>query len=776
MFLFLVFILPLWLLPYTIFPLGFNKAFLFYIITVLVALAWFISILQKASFRIPKSAALLALAGIVAVGLASSLFSSNFNLSLIGYGNEVGTFFSLLLLAAALFLVSIFFQSEKRAMAFYAALFASAFLVFIFQLFRAGFNVSLFPWDIFPDKISNTIGSWNEVGIFFGLIALLSVVFLEMFRLSKSIKILFLAALIISLAAAAFVNFTAIWIVLGILFLVFLVYLFSVHSASASESPELVTSERRQPKIIRFAIIALLVVIFFIMAKTLVGDFVSSVGVSSIEVRPAWSATWQVIKSSLKESAFVGSGPNTFFYDWLKFKPKEINSTVFWSYPFTAGIGLLPSYLASGGILTGLAWLVFFGFVLFYGLKIIAYSENEILKGLLIASFLASLYLWIFTIVYVPGFLIVSLAFLVTGVFIALLARSGRIKIIEATFLNKPKLGFVSSLFIVLLMIGGVASLYLLCQKYWAAYSYGEAINLSNRGGNIDEIENLVNRAIRFDPQDIYYRTLSQIGLARLQQLASRTDLSPDDLRIQFQNVLASAIGSSQNATVLNPLDFLNWMSLGQVYEAIIPFGITGAEDAAVNAYKEASLRAPFDPRPLFSAGRAEIQAGDTKSGRSFLEGSIKIKGDYAPAIFLLAQLEAQEGNLKEAIERTEETLYLAPNDVGVLFQLGLLYYQDNNFDYSRLALERAVNLNPNYSNARYFLGLVYDRQGKRQDAIEQFERIQELNPDNEEVNTILANLTAGKPALKGISPPQQSPEKRQEAPVDESELEKTAP
>jgi tetratricopeptide (TPR) repeat protein len=775
LFLFLALILPLWVLPYTSFPLGLNKAFLFYFITLLAALAWFISILQKASFRIPKSAALLALGGIVIVTLFSSLFSSNVNLSLIGYGYETGTLFSLVLFGAALFIVSVFFQSEKRAMAFYITLFVSSLFVFVFQIFRSGLNISLYPWNIFISKISNTIGSWNEVGIFFGLMALLSLVFLELFRLSKLMKTLFLAVLGISLLAIVFVNFTAIWIILGIFILVFIVYLFSTRSISASQPSENPMAERRPARFIRFAIIALLIVIFFIMAKALVGDFVSSLGISSIEVRPAWSATWEVIKGSWKENVLLGSGPNTFLYDWLKFKPSEINSTTFWAYPFTAGIGLLPSFLATGGVLTGLAWLAFLAFILFYGLKIINYSENETLRGLLIASFLGSLYLWVFAVVYVPSFLITALAFLITGIFIALLCRSGKIKIIEVIFSGRPKTGFISSLVVMLLMISSIASLYLLFQKYWAAYSYGAAVNLSAGGGDINEAENLVNRAVRFDSQDIYYRMLSQIGISKIQQLMNRTDLSAEDLRTQFQNLLATTVNNARNATVINPLDFLNWMSLGQIYEAVAPLKITGASEAAVNAYKEALVRAPFDPRPLFAAARAELQTDDTKSARSFLDESLGIKSDYAPAVFLLSQIEAQEGNLKEAIKRTEQTLYLAPDDVGVLFQLGLLYYQDKDFDSSRVALERAVTLNPNYSNARYFLGLVYDKEGRKQDAIEQFTRIKELNPDNQEVPRILSNLATGKPALLGISPPEQSPEKRSEAPVDETNI-KTTP
>ncbi|MDP3051901.1 MAG: tetratricopeptide repeat protein, partial [bacterium] len=470
-----------------------------------------------------------------------------------------------------------------------------------------------------------------------------------------------------------------------------------------------------------------------------------------------------------KGNLFLGTGPNTFLYDWLKFKPSGINLTLFWAYPFMAGIGLLPSWLATNGILGSLAWLVFFAILLYYGLKIIAYSENETLRGLLIASFFGSLYLWTFVVIYPPGFLLVSLAFLTTGVFIGLLCRSGKIKVAEISFLNKPKLSFIFSLAVVLLMIASVASFYLLFEKYWAAYSFNRGLTVFNTTGNLDEAENLITRASRFDQQDSYYQVLSQIGLVRIQQLANQTNLPPEEMKTKFQNILASTIGNAQTATRLNPLNFQNWMSLGQIYETLMPFKIAGSQEASLAAYKEAAKQAPFDPRPLFVLSRVEVQAADMKSARTFLDSALSIKGDYAPAVFLLAQIEAQEGNLKEAINRTEQTKFLAPNDVGVLFQLGLLYYQDKNYENARLNFEQAIGINPNYSNARYFLGLVYDKQGKTSDAIDQFKRIKDLNPDNKEVQQILDNLTKGKPALLGISPPAPSPEKRNEPPVNES-------
>jgi len=768
-FVFLMLILPIWLLPYTVFPLELNKAFLFYALVIIAFIFWLISVLQKAGFEIPKSGALLVLAAIILVSFVSSLFSGNTPLSLIGSGHEVGTFFSLIMMGIALFLVSVLFESEAKAMAFYLALFISSLAVFIFQLFLSGFDIVIFPWNnIFASKIGNTIGSWNEVGIFFGFIALSALVFVELIRLPKWLKIFVFAILAASLATVAFVNFTVVWILLGAFILVFFAHQFFSVSNQPSGASEIREVGRPLGKFVRFTVPLLLIAIFFIMAKTLVGDFVSSMGIDYAEVRPTWTATWQVAKSALKENILLGTGPNTFLYDWLRFKPADINMTLFWAFPFTVGIGLLPTWFATSGIFAGLAWLAFLAFLFYYGLKTVAYFENELLRGLLVASFLGSLYLWTFTIIYPTGFLLTALAFLITGVFIALLCRSGKIKIIEVSFSNKPKLGFASSLFIVLLMIAAVAAFYLLFQKYYAAYSFGRGISVINASGNIDEGENLIFRASRFDQQDKYYRALSEVGLIRLQKLLNQANLPANEATVQFQNILGNAIANAQNAIRVNSLDYQNWMSLGQIYEAVVPLKIAGAREAAIDAYKKAFEVAPFDPRPFLASARVEYQVGDIKSSKNFLNSSVGIKGDFAPAFFLLSQIEAQEGNLKEAIKRTEQTYLLAPNDVGVFFQLGLLYYQDKNYEAGRLAFEKLVSINPNYSNARYFLGLIYERQERVSDAIGQFKRIQELNPDNKEVQLILSNLTSGKPALESISPPQPSPEKRKEPPVEE--------
>jgi tetratricopeptide (TPR) repeat protein len=256
------------------------------------------------------------------------------------------------------------------------------------------------------------------------------------------------------------------------------------------------------------------------------------------------------------------------------------------------------------------------------------------------------------------------------------------------------------------------------------------------------------------------------LGLARLGEIVNRQGARPEELRAQFQNILAETIGNAQQANSLNPVDALNSMNLGRVYEAILPFRIQGAADFAKKYYSDALERFPSNPEPYLAQARVEILEGRTTEAKNLLLKAVELKSDYAPAHFLLAQLEAQAGNISAAIKSAETTALLAPNDIGALFQLGLLYYQNKNFSDARLVLERAVSINSNYSNARYFLGLIYAREGEKQRALQEFEQILALNPGHQEVLRIIQNLRQGLDPLSGISPPQPQPERRSQLPV----------
>lgn len=771
-----VFLLPIWVLPWTIFPLEINKAYLTFVGTAIIAILWLISFIQLGEIKIPKSAILLCLIIISLVWFIASIFSGNRTLSLIGEGYNLDSFSSVAIFVFLAILSAILFQDKKDSLRVFYGFFVAAIVLFIFQLFRAVFDTVILPFNVFSSRTSNLFGSWNELGIFFGLTALESLIFLQFFPApargwggsasrqgrgspgaAGGKKIFFGIILVLSLLALAGINFTAAWITLASFAIVLLIYIFSV-----SKEKRLISG---------LPLIIFIVSVIFIFLRPLVGDFLASANLNFIEVRPSWSATFDIAKSVLKENPVLGTGPGTFVYNWLTFKSQSINLTPFWQARFNSGVGLLPSMIISAGVLGILAWFVFLVFLLLQIFKVISSDDAEEEDGnsqfLLIASFLGAIYLWIFNIIYVPSFAVFALAFIFTGLFIGQAAGAGKIKIWRLNFLGSPKIRFVASIAILAVIIAAAGVFYVFTKKYAASYYFAKGISVFNVEGNIDKAKAYFSKAANFDPQDRYYRGLTEIGFLELNRILNDTSLPADELRVNFQNILTSTIQTAQLSVKANSLDPLNWGILARVYGEVVPLKIEGAANLALSNYDEALKRDPLNPEYLVAKARVSIQSNDLGNARDFLQKAIILKPDYVVSNFLLAQMEAAAGNLDEAIKRNRDAQFLAPNDIGILFQLGLLYYQKKDYDSAKIVFERAVVLNENYSNARYFAGLIYDREGNKEKALEQFEKIKNLNPDNQEIKNILKNIRADRPALEGIAPPAPAPEKREKPPLE---------
>lgn len=755
----LIFLMPIFAVPLAVAPLASGKAILLFGGILLTAFFWILSAIAKGSVKIPKSALLISCLAVVLVWLASALFSGHAGLSLAGKLYDMDTFSVFFAASLALFFGSIIFQSEKKAFIFYLLLFCSSFVVFLFQLLHLVFGINIIPFNIFPYNTSNLIGGWNDFSIFFGFIGLTSLVFLETAKFGKGMKFFLCVLLIMSFLAMISVNFFSNWVVFGAFsLLIFIMALFKNHFSDKEKNFKI-------KSFLRTSLFVLAVVVFFTLAKGTAGKINDALRTSSTEVRPSWSATLDIAKKSLKDNVVLGTGPNTFVYDWLKFKPAAVNNTIFWNAHFSSGFGYLPSMMATTGILGIVAIIFFLIIFLNYGRKTILNKKENTLVA---ASFLGAAYLWTFIVLYTPGILIFTLAFTATGVFLGLLANNGKIAIAEISLSGKTKPGMIFTIIAIILLIGTVSSAYLYTRKFLALNNYSQALVLFEKSGDTDKTGQKLIKAVGLDKQDEYYRALSELGLISLNQIVTSKDIPADKALTLFKDNFGVTIAYAREAVRINPSDPVNWMQLGRVYESVVSLKVEKADEAALNSYAEAFKVSPLDPSSFIASARVAMQTKKTDDARKYLQGALNIKPNFTDALFMLSQIEAQAGNLKEAILRTEQTASVSPDNFGVFFQLGLLQYQNNNFNAARTALERTVGLNNNYANARYFLGLIYDKQGLKEKAIEQFEQIQKTNPDNEEVKKILSNLKNGRGALAEIAPP--APEKRPEPPIQEKE------
>lgn len=746
-----VFLLPLFFLSSLVLPLSISKAALLSVGGTIVSLAFIYETIRLGRLYLPSTYLLWSVVLVPAVYLASALTGLAPKLSLFGYNLEVGTFGSVLVLFVFMGIVSMVFVDTLRIIKLYGVLLLSLSLVLIFGLAKVLSHGSWFEFGVFSGVMGNSIGAWTDYAICFGFLTLVSLFAVAMLPLSKMHRNLMNAVIALSVFLLMVINFSNAWqLVLGTS-LVALVYFMTVERriAHADSGSYKLLSLKLAPLVIVF-FVSLLFVINPTLSSTKgpLGDYISnSFGVRSVDVRPSLSSTLGVAGSTLKTHALLGSGPNTFAEDWLMYKPAAINLTTFWNTAFPYGFGFLPTQIATTGLLGTFLWLLFLGFFLVLGIRaLVKNSQVKSERFLLVSSFVGSMFLWVAATVYTPSAVILALAFILTGVFIASSRVVNLIPSREIVFSRHPLLNFGSMLVAILLVIGTVGFAFTSYKKIASAFHFQKALSaVSIPDSSVDSIEAELGKASDLGPMDIYFSALAQLEFARAQSVLANATGTPEQARTAFQTAISRSIAGAQAATQAYPGNYQNWITLGSIYAALVPapLSVPGAYEGAKLAYTEAVKLDPLSPEISLLEARLELDHGNSSTARAYINESIQKKEDYAEAYFLLTQLEAAENHINEAIKSAETAALLSPNNAGIFFELGLLKYANQNYKGSAENLTKALTILPDYANAKYYLGLSLDQLGRRSEAILLFEDLAKRNADNQNVAQILANLRA---------------------------------
>ena len=510
----------------------------------------------------------------------------------------------------------------------------------------------------------------------------------------------------------------------------------------------------------------------------IIGDSISRyLNISQIEISPSLKGTFGVFKQDLKESPILGSGPNRFLKDWLLFKPDGVNNTIFWNTDFNYGIGAVPTFVSTTGLLGLISWSLFILLFFYTGLRFIFIKiVNPFSRYLIVSSFLSACYLWLVNIFYVPSSTLFFSAFFFSGLFIATLLSEKLIIAKNFTFIGNPRRSLISAVALVLIVISSVTGCYIYLQKYFSSVYYQKAVRSLTVTGNIDDAEKYALKGLTFSKSDLHYRLLSEVYLNRLNSLSTQQDkISNEDFIKKLEPIFRNVSISTKSAIEYDNTNYLNYLIAGRLYEYIIP--IEGAYKLSSDYYQEALKLSPKSPLINLVIGRLEYANKNNAKAKEYLIKAIQLKSNYTDAAFLLAQIEVADGNIKNAIKLVEAASTLRPDNPVAFFQLGILKYseQEKNYKGASEAFEKAVALNTAYSNARYFLGLSYFNLGRREEAIKQFEIVKSYNMDNKEVELILKNLKEGRSPFTNAAPPiDNKPEKRKNLPIKEDNAKET--
>ncbi|QQG42523.1 MAG: tetratricopeptide repeat protein [Candidatus Giovannonibacteria bacterium] len=749
----LAFLLPVWFLPVTIAPVEFNKLLMVSVLVFLSFVLYLAHSIRAGSVSLPYHHVFIIWGAFLLSVLASAVISRS-GASLWGIAAEPSSFLALLTFSLMSFMIMTLFSEpahfSRLMVALGLGLTVFLAMVWIFSVFGLGQSLG----GLFAARAFNPVGSWNSVGFTAAFFLMLLYPFLSVS--SGAARWVMAALFLLSLLLVLVVNFPVLWGIIG--FFAILLLSYGIWRKNTSLAG------------VGFPLALLLVALFAFLFTALIASSIAFP--APLEVGVSHSATLQVAGKALKENTVFGTGPASFGYLWDKYKPAEVNNTLFWGLRFTLGSSYILSALGETGVLGWALLLAFFGWLWYLGLKALASAHDSRAETLVFAAFLLFSLAILMFMFYSAGYVLAALGFFAMGLLLAALRISGAFKIYEFSLVKEegPR-GFISALVVVFFIILGALGLYLVSVRYVGQLAYAKGLEAIN-AGNLDEAERKILIAAQTDgANDLYLRTLSQVYMSKGQLLLQDRATPPDILGSRFKDFLDRAVSAAQAAEKAEPQDFLNYRALGQIYSFLVQLGAAGGMEAAQAQYDEALKRAPSNP--LLWRDKAVVYLSDAamrnnrdslKKAEENLLKAVSLKPDYVEGHFLLAQVYDAEGQAAEAIKRGEAAALLAPNDIGTLFQLGLLYYRANRLSDAEIVFGRAVEINANYSNARYFLGLIYDRGGRRAEAVSEFEKILALNPDNGEVKQILSNLRAKKAALAGIAGP--APEKRSEPPV----------
>lgn len=790
-FLAIIFLLPVFFVPSSLIPFQFGKGFFLVVAVFLLVIFFLANVLKNGKVTIPLSLTLLGLGAVFVSYVVSAALSQNQSLSFFGQGFELDTAYLTAVLLLLAILPTLIFKSKPRLFNVYIALLGSFFVVVLFSLIRF-LAPNFLSLGIFNGSAGNLIGTWNDLGAYAGFMVTLSLISLVALETKGIWRGVLYIALTLGILFLAIVNFVTMWLIVAAFALVFFLYSLSYakrrNAASGGEGGTSIKKVSFAP--IFVLVLTIVFLLDFSMTRDQAGNrlpgpintYISTkLNISQIEARPSWGTTFSIGKAALKESPIFGTGPNQFMQQWLLKKPLAVNESVFWNVDFSAGIGTVPTNIITLGLLGLLSFIVFFGLFIFEGLKAVRRLHGDVFAHYLaFSSFGSAIYFWLTAIFYTPTHVIYSLAFLFTGVFVTTMILEGVVKEKHINFGENPGKSFIGSLIVIVLLIASVSGLYIAGKRFAAFTVFNRAVAAYNQNTDLDKLERKVRQTILLEKNDLFYRTLSDLYLARLNLLGQLTPAPSEvaDLQSKFRQYLEGAIGSAQEAAKNNPGNYLNQLQLARVYEVVVPLRpkIEGAYEYARDSYLAAIKLNPTSPAIRLAQARLEVINGDNIKAREFITDALKLKTNFTDAIFLLTQIEVSEGNTKKAIEAVNTAAIISPTNPVIFFQLGLLYYNDQNFRKAIEALENAVRLAPDYANAKYFLGLSYDRLGRNFEALKQFEDLLVTNPDNAEVKFILANLQAGRPAFAQVEPPlDNTPEKRKTPPISEKTEKKDA-
>jgi len=679
---------------------------------------------------------------VVGVAVLSALLSGDIQDSLVGsaLGPQTAGF---LFVMALVMSVTLVLQGSKLMTIKALALFGCvSCLLLAYNIARILFGGEFLSFGSFGSVTSSPIGSFNDLGLFAGLVVLLGLITLLQLPLRGLTQAVVALLIYMGLFVLAVVNFFNIWLIIGFFGLLLFVYLISRDTLFSDPESE----EKKQPiskvLLLTTAIVCITSAVFVVGGDYAGNKINSLTNIDYIEVRPSVESTLDITKAVYSENVLFGIGPNRFADAWRLHKNIGINETIFWDTDFTAGIGYIPTLFVTLGALGAVLLLVFHAYFLLLGYRM--FLKNSIQDSYWyyfgILSFSGAVFLWGMSYIYVPGASILLLTAVFTGcTFVAYRASTAPVVFTIPLARNRQR-GFVLMATTIVVITMTIGAFFTIGEQYTAQARFAQAqVNATS----VEDFEQVAGASYALFPDDRFVSARAQIHLATLNAILNIQEPAEENQQ-QFITAAEQAGALARQAVSDDPTNPDNHAILAGLYNTLAIAGFEGAQERARESLSTAERLDPLNPAYKLLAAQIAIRADNTDLARAEINAALGLKRNYTQALYLSAQLDIAQSNVESALSTTQAIIALEPNNPTRYFQLGVLLLANEDTTQAIEAFKAAIARDAEYANARYFLALAHVNNNQPNLALEQLEIVQRTNADNQELAALIAQITNG--------------------------------
>ncbi len=566
----LVFLMPLFFLPFTTEALELNKQMLLLVGALWLGLVYTTKIVLTGKIEMKKSPLGWGMLALLAAWILATIFSVYSYNSILGLDRQ--EFLSLATLIAVIVFTFILGNNGTSRLAtrlIYALLLSTA-LVSIEGLLQL-FGVALLPWDFTKTTSFNTVGLFS----LWGVLAVTTLVLAtnEIIRLSLSddkqktliTALLALFAVLHLILLIAF-NDATLWLSLAVGLIVSLAVLYLKLPENQKVSWLILPS---------FMIVFAITLMFVSPPRFVTLPLVAT---------PSLQTSFDITLNTLKASPAFGFGPGNFISSYTQFRPKEMNSAnlfELWTARFDQSSSYLLTKIAATGFVGFLAILLMA--VLLFWQVLTALKKSELNNdSLVLLGVVAALTSMGVAAVFKPSNMTLTfVGWLLIGLIYAYTARSGK----EVMSGQSNRFVILSSLALYTLVALGFVGIFFAGTRYSADLAFANALMTDRRLSaeaqkkgepvsieSTDTVIRAVGNAIQIDPRNnLYPKTLSQALLVKLSRLigAAKTQ---EDATAALQTLPSQAVAAANNAIALSPKDVRTLLNAAGTYQSLLPF------------------------------------------------------------------------------------------------------------------------------------------------------------------------------------------------------------